>query len=86
MLVADLAQALEIALWRRQDARGACHGFDDDGGDRRGVVERHDAFEIVGEMRAPFRLAARKRLFGAVIGVRQVIDAGEQRAEESCGS
>ena len=45
-------------------------------------MERHDALEIVGEMRAPFRLAARKRLLGAVIGVRQVVDACQQRAEE----
>ena len=39
-------------------------------------------FELVGEMRAPFRLALRVGLLAAIIGVRQVVDAGKQRAEE----
>ena len=41
-----------------------------------------DALQLVGEMRAPFRLAAGEGLLGAVIGVRQVVDARQQRAEE----
>ena len=82
VLVADLAQALEIALRRRQNAGGAGHGLDDHGGDGGGVVQRDDALQLVGEMRAPFRLAAGEGLFGAVIGVRQVVDARQQRAEE----
>ncbi len=57
VLVADLAQALQIALRRRQHAGRARHRLDDDGGDGRGVVQRDDALEFVGEMRAPFRLA-----------------------------
>ena len=82
VLVADLAQALEIALRRRQNAGGAGHGLDDHGGDGGGVVERDDALQLVGEMRAPFRLAAGEGLLGAVIGVGQVVDARQQRAEE----
>ena len=82
VLVADLAQALEIALGRRQHAGRARHRLDDDGGDRRGVVQRDDALEIVGEMRAIVRLALGEGLLLAVIGVRQVVDAGQQRAEE----
>jgi hypothetical protein len=39
-------------------------------------VQRHDALQIVGEMRAPLRLALAEGLLFAVIGVRQVIDAG----------
>ena len=48
-------------------------------------MQRDDALKLVGEMRAPLRLALGERLLLAVIGVRQMIDAGEQRAEESCG-
>ena len=33
-------------------------------------------------MRAPVRLALREGLLAAIIGVRQVVDAGQQRAEE----
>ena len=82
VFVADLAQALEIALGRRQDAGRARHRLDDHRGDGRGVVQGDDALERVGEMAAPFRLALGERLMLAVIGRRQMIDAGEQRAEE----
>ncbi len=44
-------------------------------------MQRHQAVEFVGEMAAPFRLADGEGLLGAVIGRRQVIDAGDQRAE-----
>ena len=57
VLVADRAQPLQIALGRRQHAGRARHRLDDHGGDGRGVVQRDDALEFVGEMRAPFRLA-----------------------------
>ena len=39
------------------------------------------ALELVGEMRAVFRLALAEGLLLAVIGVGQVIDAGQQRSE-----
>ena len=45
-------------------------------------MQRDDALELVGEMRAPVRLALAEGLVLAVVGVRQVIDAGQQRAEE----
>ena len=45
-------------------------------------MQRDDALEIVGEMRAPFRLALGEGLLLAIVGRRQVVDAGEQRAEE----
>ena len=44
-------------------------------------MQRHDALELVGEMRAPFRLALAEGLMLAVIGMRQVIDAGQHQAE-----
>ena len=45
-------------------------------------MQRHNPLEIVREMRAPFRLALGKGLFLTVIGMRHVIDTGEQPAEE----
>ncbi len=55
VLVADLAQALEVALRRRQHAGRARHRLDDDGRDGGGVVQRDETVEIVGKMRAPLR-------------------------------
>ena len=85
VLVADRAQPLQIALGRRQHAGRARHRLDDDGGDGRGVVQRDDALELVGEMRAPLGLALGEGLLLAIVGRRQVIDAGQQRAEDTCG-
>ena len=82
VLVADRAQPLQVALGRGQHAGRARHRLDDHGGDGRGVVQRDDALELVGEMRAPVRLALAEGLVLAVVGGRQVIDAGQQRAEE----
>jgi hypothetical protein len=45
-------------------------------------VQGDDALELVRQMRAPFRLALGEGLMLAVVGVGQVVDAGEQRAEE----
>ena len=81
MLVADRAQPLEIALRRRQHAGRARHRLDDHGGDGRGIVQRDEAVEIVGEMRAPFGLALGEGLLLAIVGVRQMIDAVQRRAE-----
>jgi hypothetical protein len=44
-------------------------------------VEGDDALQFIREMRAPFGLAFGECLLLAIIGVRQMIDAGEQRAE-----
>ena len=41
-------------------------------------MQRDDALEIVGEMRAPFRLALAERLVLAVVGRGQMIDTGEE--------
>ena len=44
-------------------------------------MQRDEALELVGEMRAPFGLAAREGVLLEVVGVRQVVDAGQHRAE-----
>src|SRR5262249_54609893 len=54
----------------------------DYGRDGRGIMQRYDAPELIGEMRAPFRLTLRERLLLAIVGRRQVIDAGQERTEE----
>src|SRR3954452_6602635 len=45
-------------------------------------MQRYDALEIVGEMRAPIRLAFGKSLLLAIVSVRQMVDSGQQRAEQ----
>ena len=45
-------------------------------------MQAGDPFKFVGAMRAPFRLALREGLLGAIIGRGKVIDAGEKRAEQ----
>ena len=65
ILVADRAQALEIALGRYQSAGGAGHRLDDHRRYVGSVVQRDDAvLQFVGEMRAPLGLAARIGLPG----------------------
>ena len=50
VLGADFAQLLQIALRRDQHAGRAGHRLDDDRRDRRGVMQRDDALELVGEV------------------------------------
>ena len=51
MLVADLAQPLEIALGRHQHAGRARDWLDDAGCDSAGAIEVDKALQIVGEFR-----------------------------------
>ena len=81
VLGAQLAQAFQIAFRRDQHARGTGHRFDDDGGDRRGVVQRDDAFQFIGQVRAIFGLARRIGVLLQVMRVRQMVHAGQQGAE-----
>ena len=81
MLGAEFAQALQVAFWRNEHAGGAGDGFDDHGGDGRGVVQVDEAFERVGVFGAVFGLAAREGVAGDVMRVGQVIDAADHRAE-----
>ena len=81
VLVADRAQLLEIALGRHQHAGGAGDRLDDDRGDGRGVVQGDEALKLVGELGAMLGLAAREGVAGEIVGVADVVDAGEQRAE-----
>src|SRR6266540_3320644 len=82
VLVADGAQPRQIALGRGQHAGRSRHRLDDHGGDGRGVVQRDDALELVGQMPAPVRLTLAEGLMLAAVGRRQMVDAGEQRAEQ----
>ena len=55
VLVADRPQALQVALGRRQHAGRARHRLDDHRRDGRGIVQRDDALQVVGEMGAHSR-------------------------------
>jgi hypothetical protein len=44
-------------------------------------MQRDDPFQLVGQMRPPARLAAGEGIMAEVVGVRQMIDTGQQRAE-----
>ena len=81
MLVADRAQALEVALGRRIDPDRAGDRLDDHRCDGRRVVQRAQALEVIGQMRAPFGLAARKRVVLEIERVSDVIDAVQHRPE-----
>jgi hypothetical protein len=81
MLVAQLAQPLEVALRRRQHAGRTGHRLNDNGGDGGGIMQRHHALKLVGQVHAPFGLTLGVGLLSAVVGVRQVISARQQRAK-----
>ena len=81
MFVADRTQALQVAFGRHQHAGGTGHRLDDDGGDRRRVMQRDKAFQVVGEFGAMFRYAATERIAAQVVGVAKVIHATEHRPE-----
>ena len=82
VLGADLAQALQVALGRDQHAGGAGHRFHDHGGDVGGVVQGDQAFELIGQVRAVFRLALGEGVLFQVVGMRQVVHARQQRGAE----
>ena len=57
VLGGDFTQFFQVAHGRHQHAGGAGHGLDDHGGDGGRVMQRDDAFEFFGQVRAPGRLA-----------------------------
>ena len=57
----DRAELLEVALGRRNHAARACHRLDDQRRDIRGIVERDQLEQIVGELRAGLGHAACER-------------------------
>jgi hypothetical protein len=79
VFVADLAQALQVPDRRQHHAGGTGDRLDDHRGDGRGVVQRHQPFELVGEFRAVCRQAAREGIAREVVRVRQVVHPGDHR-------
>src|SRR6185436_11895755 len=69
------------ALGRYQHAGGASNRLDDHRGDGRSVVQRDEPLQIVGKLGAMLRLAAAEGVAGDVVGMAEMIDSGEQRAE-----
>ena len=81
VLVADRAQPLEVALGRRQIAGRAGARLDDHGGDGRGIVQGNQPLELVGKLGAVLGLATGEGVPGRQMGMRQVIDSRQHRAE-----
>src|SRR5262245_62970347 len=81
VLVADRAQPLEIALRWRQHAGRSRNRLDDHGGNRGSIVQCDKTIEPVGEVCAPLRLADGEGLLLAIIGRRQMVYSGKERAE-----
>ena len=74
VLIANLAQALQIALGRHDHARRASHRLDDHGGDVGGVVQLDELEQLIGQRHAARGgHAAREGAIG-LQRVRQVID------------
>jgi hypothetical protein len=72
---------VQIALGRDQDAGRAGHGLDDHRGDGRGVVQGHEVLQHVGEVGAVLGLAPGEGVRRQPMGVRKMVDAGQERAE-----
>ena len=81
MLVADLAQPLEIADRRRIDPDRARDRLDDHGRNRRGVVQRTQPLEVLGQLFAELGLAAGEGVALEVERVPHVVDARQHRPE-----
>jgi hypothetical protein len=73
---ADLAQTLQVAAWRHDHTGRALHRLDDHRRDRRGIVQRYQPLQFIGQMQSPLRLAAAEAHIRRRIGVRQMIDPG----------
>ncbi len=81
MLVADLAQALQVALRRDDHAGRAGDRLDDDGGNGGGVVQRDLPLQVLGQFDAVRRQALRERIARHVQRVADVRDRRQARAE-----
>ena len=81
MLFRDLAQLGQIPLGWRDAAGRARDRFDDDGRDRRCIVQADNARQFLERLVAPFRFALCEGLFCLVVGGRDVVDALQHVAE-----
>mmetsp|Transcript_8222 Transcript_8222/g.23399 ORF Transcript_8222/g.23399 Transcript_8222/m.23399 type:complete len:293 (-) Transcript_8222:291-1169(-) len=82
MVVADLAEPLQVALGGHEDPGRARHGLHDDRRDVGGAVQRDEVQELIGEVRAFLGLTDRERLLLDVEGALKVIHGGDERARE----
>lgn len=67
------ADALQIALWRQDDASRTGHGFNDDGGDLFSAMQLYEAFQIVGQFDAVCRQALGEGVLFDIERMTQVI-------------
>ena len=86
VLVADLADPLEVAGGRREAAAGVLHRLEEDGGDGVGALELDGLGDAVGGPAAEGLLVVAQVLGRAVdVGVRHLVRAGHERLEHLLG-
>ncbi len=76
----DLPQPFQVADRRHQHAGGAGHGLHDHRGDGLRAVQGDQVQQRVGALGAVLGLPAAEGVALRIVGVRQVVDAGEQRS------
>ena len=81
--VAKGSEPRQVTGRRRQHARRARNGLDDDRRDRLGAVQSHQRLQVVSQVRAMRRLAARETVATGVMRVAQMIGARQQRERPS---
>ena len=79
--VADLAQTLQVALWRHQATVGTGNRLDDASGDGLGAVQVDEALQVVGELNTPGLGLAARELVIRQHGMAQMADAGQSGAK-----
>ncbi len=79
VLAAYGGNALEITLRRDQHTGGSRHRLDDHRGHIARIVEQHEAFELIGELRAVRRLPARVGVARQIVRRPDVVNAGHHR-------
>src|SRR5512134_4006709 len=77
----NLAQALEVADRRYEDAGRARDRLNDDGGNGRGIVQRTQALKLVGELGAVLRLTPGESIARGIVGMADMVDTRDPGAE-----
>ena len=82
VLVADLAQSLQVSRRRRNDAGRSRHGFDDNRGDIAAVVQQAKPGEVFRQLDTVLRQTAGERIAFYIERMAQMIDTGKQYRTE----
>ena len=81
MLVANLPETFQVSLRGHQDARRTGYRFDNHGCNRRCIVQLDKIDQVFGPLASVFGNAACEGVFLKIVGVTDMVDAGQQRSE-----